>query len=71
MRVGFVFTPVQRIRTPGAMAAAARKKAAAEKGYSSAEEYAIHVLEQAAGGHDEALSEEQVKERLKGLGYVE
>ena len=46
------------------------KKAAAEKGYSSAEEYAIHVLEQAVGD-DEALSEEQVKERLKGLGYVE
>ena len=46
------------------------KKAAAEQGYSSAEEYAVHVLEKAVGD-DEALSEEQVKERLKGLGYVE
>jgi len=47
------------------------KKKAADKGYSSAEEYAVHVLEQATGDQDEALSEEQVKERLKGLGYVE
>ena len=47
------------------------KKAATEKGYSSAEEYAVHVLETAAGDDDDALSEEQVRERLKGLGYVE
>ena len=46
------------------------QKAAAEKGYSSAEEYAVHVLDKAVGD-DDALSEEQVKERLKGLGYVE
>jgi len=44
---------------------------AAEKGYSSAEEYALHVLETATEAADEALSEEQVKERLRGLGYVE
>jgi predicted DNA-binding protein len=47
------------------------QKAAAEKGYSSAEEYAVHILEKAVGDNDDALSEEQVKERLKGLGYVE
>ncbi len=46
------------------------QKAAAEKGYSSAEEFALHVLDRAAGD-DDTVSEEQVKERLKGLGYVE
>jgi len=46
------------------------KKTAAEKGYSSVEEYALHVLEKAADD-DDAVSEQQVKERLKGLGYVE
>lgn len=47
------------------------QKAAAAKGYSSAEEFALHVLDKAAGDDDDAVSEEQVKERLKGLGYVE
>ena len=47
------------------------EKVAGTKGYSSAEEYAVHVLEKAAEEADEKLSEEQVKERLKGLGYVE
>ena len=47
------------------------QKAAVAKGYSSAEELALHVLDKAAGDDDDAVSEEQVKERLKGLGYVE
>ena len=46
-------------------------KAADAGGYSSAEEFAIHVLEQAVGELDESLSEEEVKRRLQGLGYVE
>ena len=47
------------------------RKTAAAKGYSSPEEYAMHVLEKAAAESDESLSEEEVRNRLKGLGYVE
>lgn len=47
------------------------QRAAAAKGYSSAEEFAIHVLDKAAGDDDDVISNEQVNERLKGLGYVE
>ena len=44
---------------------------AESKGYSSAEEYALHVLDEAVKEADEALSEEEVKKRLKGLSYLE
>jgi predicted CopG family antitoxin len=47
------------------------KKVAEKKGYSSVDEFVTHVLEKAALEADDSLSEEQVKERLKGLGYVE
>ena len=47
------------------------REAAAAKGYPSAEEFAVHVLEQATAGHEESLSEEEVKKRLRGLGYLE
>jgi len=47
------------------------KKAAEAGGYSSAEEFAVHVLESAVGEIEDALSEEEVRERLKGLGYIE
>lgn len=47
------------------------QKAAEAKGYSSAEEYALHVLEKAAAETDESLSEEEVRNRLKGLGYLD
>lgn len=39
-------------------------------GYSSPHEFAIHVLEKAVAGMEESLSEEEVKKRLKGLGYM-
>lgn len=45
-------------------------KIAEARGYSSAEEFIVHVLEKAAGEGDEEASEEEVKKRLKGLGYV-
>jgi ferritin-like metal-binding protein YciE len=47
------------------------KTAAEAAGYSSADELIGHILEQEAeriGGDD--VDMEQVKERLKGLGYI-
>ena len=46
------------------------RETAEAKGYSSAEEFALHVLEQAVAGAEESLSEEEVKKYLKGLGYL-
>jgi len=45
-------------------------KMAEIKGYSSAEEYAVHVIEKAVAEAEQALSEEEVRKRLKGLGYL-
>jgi hypothetical protein len=39
-------------------------------GYSSAQEFAIHVLEKEISKLDESGSEEEVKKRLQGLGYL-
>ncbi|TFH16747.1 MAG: hypothetical protein E4H02_04770 [Lentisphaerales bacterium] len=44
--------------------------AAEAGGYSSPEEFALHILEKAVLDKDESLSEEEVKKRLKGLGYM-
>lgn len=52
------------------------KKCAEVAGYSSTDEFVVHVLEKEAtrildsGGMD-AESEEQVRKRLEGLGYIE
>lgn len=45
-------------------------KKAAELGYASVEEFITHVLEKAAGSSAGSASEEEVKKRLKGLGYL-
>ncbi len=45
--------------------------AASKQGYSSTEEFIDHVLEQAAGSADNEESEQAVRNRLKGLGYIE
>lgn len=51
-------------------------RCAAAAGYSSAEEFAVHVLEKEtakildSGGMD-AASEEELRRRLEGLGYIE
>lgn len=45
-------------------------KAAAAQGYSSTDEFVIHVLEKAVQEVKESASEEEVKKRLKGLGYL-
>ncbi len=42
-----------------------------EAGYSSTDEFIVHLLETAAAGQDEALDREQVDRQLRGLGYLE
>lgn len=47
------------------------KKAAQIAGYSSVDEFAVHILEKAAAEVEQAQSEEEVRKRLQGLGYIE
>ncbi len=46
------------------------KKYAAMAGYSSAEEFVAHCLEKEIARLDEEDSEEEVRKKLKGLGYI-
>ena len=46
------------------------KKYAKIAGYSSPEEFIINCLEKELAKLDEAESEEVVKKKLKGLGYI-
>jgi hypothetical protein len=46
------------------------KNCAEIAGYSSPEEFAIHVLEKETGLFENAENDPDVMERLKGLGYV-
>lgn len=46
------------------------RKIAEAAGYSSAEEFIIHVLEKEVAKFEGADSEEEIKKRLKGLGYI-
>jgi hypothetical protein len=39
-------------------------------GYSSVEEFITHALEKEMKQLDDAESEEEIKKRLKGLGYI-
>ena len=43
---------------------------AAMAGYSSVEEFITHVLEREIAPLESAASEEEIKKRLKGLGYL-
>ena len=45
-------------------------RAASAAGYSSAEELIVHVLERAVADLEGEVSEEEVRRRLKGLGYL-
>jgi hypothetical protein len=47
------------------------KRAAQIAGYSSVDEFVTHILEKAAAEVQEAQSEEEVRKRLQGLGYIE
>ena len=46
------------------------KRYADMAGYSSVEEFITHALEKEIKQLDEADSEEEIKKRLKGLGYI-
>lgn len=47
------------------------KKTAEAAGYSSVDEFVIHLLEKAAADADRAQGKEEVRKRLQGLGYIE
>ena len=46
------------------------KKYAEMSGYSSVEEFVAHCLEKEIAKIEEVDSEEEIKKRLKGLGYI-
>jgi len=46
------------------------KKYAELAGYSSPEEFIIHCLEKEISKLEESESEEEIKKKLKGLGYI-
>ena len=39
-------------------------------GYSSIDEFVVHALESQLAQLEEAQSDEEIKEKLKGLGYL-
>lgn len=48
-----------------------RVRQAAEKaGYASVDEFVTHLLERELKHDDEDVSDEEVKKRLEGLGYI-
>jgi metal-responsive CopG/Arc/MetJ family transcriptional regulator len=46
------------------------KKFAEMSGYTSPEEFVTHLLEKEIAKIEEADSEEEIKKKLKGLGYI-
>ena len=46
------------------------KKYSALAGYSSPSEFVIHALEKEIASFEEADSDEEIKKKLKGLGYI-
>ena len=46
------------------------KKYADIAGYSSVEEFVVHALEKELSRFDDAESEEEIRKRLRGLGYI-
>ncbi|MBM4149384.1 MAG: ribbon-helix-helix protein, CopG family [Lentisphaerae bacterium] len=47
------------------------EQAAAARGYATMHEFVRHVLEEAVRDSEETQSEDEVRHRLKGLGYLE
>lgn len=39
-------------------------------GYSSPDEFVIHALEKEVAGIEEAETDDEIREKLKGLGYL-
>ena len=46
------------------------KKYADLAGYSSPEEFIVHALEKEISKLEESANDEEVKKRLRGLGYI-
>lgn len=46
------------------------KKVAEVAGYASHEEFIMHVLERELAQFEDAGSDEEIVEKLKGLGYI-
>lgn len=46
------------------------KQYAAAAGYASPREFVIHVLEKEIASYEDADSDEDLKKKLKGLGYL-
>jgi metal-responsive CopG/Arc/MetJ family transcriptional regulator len=46
------------------------RKFAQISGYSSPEEFVIHCLEREIASLEESDTEEEIKKKLKGLGYI-
>jgi metal-responsive CopG/Arc/MetJ family transcriptional regulator len=46
------------------------KKLSDLAGYSSVDEFVIHALEKEAANIDEGESDAEIREKLKGLGYL-
>ncbi len=46
------------------------KKYSEIAGYSSIDEFVTHVLEKELSNVDDSASEEEIKKRLQGLGYL-
>lgn len=46
------------------------KKLAELSGYSSPDEFIVHCLEKEVTKLEESDSEEEIKKKLKGLGYI-
>lgn len=40
-------------------------------GYSSTEEFIVHILENEAAKFDDAADDAEVRKQLRGLGYIE
>ena len=47
------------------------QRAAKVADYSSVDEFIIHILEKAAAEIEQAQSEQEIRQRLQGLGYLE
>ena len=47
------------------------EQVAAQAGYSSAQDFVVHVLEQQVRHLEEAKDEESIRKRLEGLGYID
>jgi hypothetical protein len=46
------------------------KKGAEQAGYASVDEFVTHLIERELGRPDDNASDEDVKKRLEGLGYI-